>query len=154
MSLILDALKKARELTNRKPAAPPPAALASFRFGRTSRSKKTKRIALLALIAVAIVSSAVYTANLWMKRLKKPGAVVMQAPQPALPREKVIDIPPVQETVKRTAPSAAAGKPAKEEAILPARTLAVPPPTSSRTVAIRPSPSPQVAPNPGPFVQA
>ena len=45
MSLILDALKKAKELTNRKPA-PPPAALASFRFGRPSRSEKTKRVAL------------------------------------------------------------------------------------------------------------
>src|SRR5437016_1188019 len=98
MSLILDALKKARELTNRKPA-PPPTALASFRFGRPSRSEKPKRIALFVLLAIAIASSVGYTANLWMKRLRKPRAVLIQAPQPALPAESVVDVPTVREAV-------------------------------------------------------
>ena len=126
MSLILDALKKAKELTNRKPA-PPPAALASFRFGRPSRSEKTKRIALFALLALAIVSSLGYTATLLMKRLRKPQAVLIQTSQPPLPPEPEAGKPaPTPATVSK--------EPAKQEIILPAPSpAAVPPPPASVT---------------------
>jgi len=155
MSLILDALKKARELTNRKPAPPPPTALASFRFGRPSRSEKTKRIALFVLLAIAIASSVGYTANLWMKRLRKPRAVLIQAPQPALPAEPAVDVPPAREAVNQTAPPAVAPKEAaKEEATLPARALAPPPPIYAPPVPIKtPLPPQVVAPTPGPQQQ-
>src|SRR2546421_4125063 len=129
MSLILDALKKAKELTNRKPAPPRSAALASFRFGRPSRSEKTKRIALFTLLALAIVSSLGYTENSLMNRLRKPAAVLIQPPQSALPPEPVVDLPPVQQAGNETPlPAAARKEPAKEETIL--RSPVGPPPAS------------------------
>jgi Flp pilus assembly protein TadD len=99
MSLILDALKKAKGLAAGKPAAAPPTALASFRFGRPSRADKRKSAAVFALLALVIVGSVGYTANFWMKRLRKPRAVLIQAPRQLLPPDPVVDAPAAPEAV-------------------------------------------------------
>src|SRR5438445_10055366 len=86
MSLILDALKKARELAGGASASPPPAALASFRFGRQSRSQKIKRVGVYVLVGAAVAASAGYTANFLMNRgARNPRTVLIEAP--AIPAE-------------------------------------------------------------------
>ena len=86
MSLILDALKKAKELTGRKSPAPPPTALASFRFGRPSRSERIRRIALFYVLpGLLIIAIGGYTANFWIKRLRGPATTAVVAPPPAQP---------------------------------------------------------------------
>src|SRR5712692_860087 len=106
MSLILDALKKAKDLAGRKPPSAPPTALASFRFGRPSRSQKIKRIVLYAGLGLVVVSSVGYTANFWVKRLRKPRAVLIQAPQPLLPPDPPApDIPAAEEAANPVTPA-------------------------------------------------
>jgi Tfp pilus assembly protein PilF len=106
MSLILDALKKAKDLGGRTPPPAPPAALASFRFGRPSRSEKIKRLTLIAGLLLVIISSVGYTANFWIKRLRRPRAVLIQAPRPPLPADSLPaeEAPIVQDASKQTAP--------------------------------------------------
>ncbi|MBI1974392.1 MAG: hypothetical protein HYS51_00830 [Candidatus Zambryskibacteria bacterium] len=69
MSLILDALSKAKSLLKKKPA---PTLLASFRFGPT-RAQKIRKIMLL-YVAPGLLLSAVLamTVNFWVKRLSRP----------------------------------------------------------------------------------
>src|SRR5437762_2633167 len=111
MSLILDALKKAKELAGRKPAAAPATALASFRFGRPSRGQKIKRIGLYAGLGIVIASSVGYTANMYVKRLRKPRAVLIQAPRPILP-DPVPDTPPEPQAAPTATATAATPVPA------------------------------------------
>src|SRR2546425_7467966 len=173
MSLILDALKKAKELAGRKPPSAPPTALASFRFGRPSRSAKIKRIALYAGIGLVLVSSVGYTANFWVKRLRKPRAVLIQAPQPLLPPEPPApDVPATQdaadqagapetskpqqvqpETPRDPKPSAAAPSPAVTPVpaqVAQGRSRAVPEPvvTPAKAASVPAASTPARKPNP------
>src|SRR6266480_712257 len=97
MSLILDALKKAKDLAGRKPAAPLPTALASFRFGRRSRTQRIKKIGLLAVLGLVSIGPLAYTANFWIKRMSRPKAVLIHAPRTVLP-DPVPAVPAVPET--------------------------------------------------------
>src|SRR5438477_10275554 len=121
MSLILDALKKAKDLAGRKPAAAPPAALASFRFGRPSRSQKIKRIGLMMVLGLVSIGALAYTVNFWLKRMSKPRAVLIQAPRP-LVKDPAPEPPPPQEAAKESspAPDQTKDKPASPQVPAPA----------------------------------
>jgi Tfp pilus assembly protein PilF len=96
MSLILQALKKAKDLTARK-ATPAqttaPAALASFRFGRRSKTEQVKRILLrFVLLSLALAGILGYTVNWWVQRSRPRSGIVINVPpvervgeQPAAP---------------------------------------------------------------------
>jgi Flp pilus assembly protein TadD len=125
MSLILDALKKAKQMAGRKPEPAPPSALASFRFGRPTRAERLRKIVLGGVMAVIGLSATVYTVSFIMARYRKPkGAVLVQAPRPALEADTV----PAEEAAAADEPKAEAAKeaPPKPE----------PPPTPAKSVAL------------------
>src|SRR5436190_13219124 len=97
MSLIVDALRKAKGLASRNSSPASPAALASFRFGRPSRAQKTRRAVLFyflpALIGLAVVG---YAGNFYLKRLRRPIATIAVV-TPSLPQpEQPATLPPPQ----------------------------------------------------------
>src|SRR5205085_11174035 len=127
MSLILDALKKAKQMAGRKPDPAPPAALASFRFGRPTRAQRIRKIVLVAVMGVIGLSSIAYTVSFTVGRYRKPrGAVLVQAPRPALE-----DPDPVEEAAAADQPKV---DPPKEEPPKPEPVQPVP--TSPKPVAL------------------
>jgi Tfp pilus assembly protein PilF len=76
MSLILQALKRAREITERK--APPiqgPAALQSFGFGRAPKTVRWKQVMTAYVLPATMLGLLLaYTVNFWINRLSTPGA--------------------------------------------------------------------------------
>src|SRR5438132_7240920 len=112
MSLILDALKKAKQMAGRKPEEAPPTALASFRFGRPTRKERIKRIGLVVVFAGLGLSAAAYTVNFWVQRYRRPrAAILVQAPRPAL--EPIPAEEAAQDEAKEEAPRATT-KPVEE----------------------------------------
>src|SRR5438045_8728748 len=85
MSLILDALKKAKQMAGRKSEPAPPTALASFRFGRPTRAERIRKIVLVAAMGVIGLSATGYTVSFIVARYRKPsGAALVPAPRPAV----------------------------------------------------------------------
>ena len=156
MSLILDALKKAKQMAGRKSDPAPPAALASFRFGRPTRAERTRKIVLVAVMGVIGLSSIAYTVSFIVGRYRKPrGAVLVQAPRPALE-----DPVPVEEAAAADQPKVDPPKeePPKPEPARPAPTPAKPvalsqeaPSAPQRPAVTTPTPA---APRPVPVQQA
>jgi Tfp pilus assembly protein PilF len=90
MSIILEALKKAKSLTSRKPAQPVgPAALASFQFGRR-KSRLPKRLAIMIIAGLALTLVLRYTITWWTQRLAAPGGTVAvnEGLEPLVPPEQ------------------------------------------------------------------
>src|SRR6267142_2454517 len=121
MSLILQALKRAKDRTGRKAGSPPPTALASFRFGRPTRWQKVRRVALFYLLpALALTLIIGYGVNFRANRLKKPGtAVVVQAPvtlpNPVATPSPEAPAPEVEVKVEPTTPTAQTPAPPQPE---------------------------------------
>ena len=113
MSLILDALKKAKQMAGRKSEPASPTALASFRFGRPTRAERIRKIVLVGVMAVIGLSATGYAVSFIVARYRKPrGAVLVQAPRPA-----VEDPIPVEEAAAADEPKVdpPKGQPAKPE---------------------------------------
>lgn len=87
MSLILNALKKVKELARRKQATPVPAPqpLATFRFGRPTRSQRIRRLAILYVLpATLLLAVAGYTGNFWLQMLSRKLETVPTTPSVAV----------------------------------------------------------------------
>lgn len=168
MSLILQALKKAKDLTSRK-APPPPTALASFRFGRPTRAQKVRRIALVYLLPALVLTLVIgFGVNFWANRLKKPrAAVLVQAPVP--PLDPVVTLPPEAapaqaqpaDTVQQTANTPAAKGPVPARATSRGNVESAPKPQAPAPSPAQPRrvsrPAPQVTsqpPSAGPVVSS
>src|SRR5437870_7815850 len=158
MSLILQALQKAKDLTGRKSATPTPYALASFRFGRPTRAQKLRRIALVYLLpALALTLIIGYGVTFWANRLKKPRATIaVQAPV-APPNPAVIP-PPPEAPAQAQQPAAPATPQVEVHVETPAETAphsqTPPPPRSAPRRVSRPALQvPLQPPSPAPAVR-
>jgi Flp pilus assembly protein TadD len=157
MSLILDALKKAKQMAGRKSEPATPAALGSFRFGRPTRAERIRKMVLVGVMGAIGLSATAYTISFIVARYRKPsrGAVLIQAPRPALEESIPVEEaaaaevpkpdPPKNETIKPQSPPSPA-KPvaqAQEAPAAPRRAAAAPTPTPP---ADRPIPVQQASP--------
>src|SRR2546425_11133204 len=123
MSLILDALKKAKQMAGRKSEPASPTALASFRFGRPTRAERIRKIVLVGVMAVIGLSATGYAVSFIVARYRKRrGAVLVQAPRPALE-----DPIPVEEAAAADEPKLDAPKeePSKPQPPAPAKPVAL-----------------------------
>lgn len=85
MSLILDALKKARELSEGKnEAARGPAYLESFGFGKTANENRTRRKLLLFCVTPLILLAVILAlaGNAWIFQLEKPTLALLPSVLP------------------------------------------------------------------------
>src|SRR4051812_16588750 len=111
MSLILNALKKAKDLSSRKAPPTAPAALASFGFRRRSRFNDARHVALLYLLPGALlVLVALVAAHFWLQPLKHSPAAAISAPpvaQPAAPPARAESAAPPSAAVVQPVPPVA-----------------------------------------------